>query len=438
LGCFERLEARRALSLDAHECRLADVDDSGTVDAADVAVVAANYGLAAPRYNQGDVDGDAAVGVGDLAAIQRKWGAACEPASVRFAAFGDYGDDSPTEAAVAALVKSWNVDLIVTLGDNNYGIGAAETIDANVGKYFQEFIGDYAGDYGPGTVENRFFPSIGNHDWWVAGPEGVAPYLDYFNLPGAGFESTSGNERYYEFVWGPVHFFALDSSLRETDGRTATSKQGDWLRRELAASTTPWQVVFFHESPYSSGSDSGSTLDMQWPFRQWGADLVLSAHDHNYERLLVGGLTYLVAGTGGAPLRDMNPLVPGSQVTYNEAHGALLIEADANSLRAEFRSIVDDDTLVDCVARGEGECPPPFNDSPPAARIAAAEVIVVLHSPSASRRPVKATAQRIGEPRSAMERDPPPQLASVAVGFRRLTAKDARAVRRAVNAELEL
>jgi hypothetical protein len=154
--------------------------------------------------------------------------------------------------------------------------------------------------------------------------------------------------------------------------------QAEWLRTKLAASTTPWQIVYFHESPYSSGSDSGSTRVMQWPFAAWGADLMLSAHDHNYERLFVGGLTYLVAGTGGAPLRAMNPLVPGSQVTYNEYHGALLIEGDIDSLRAEFRSIAHGETVVDCVVIGSpvGHQDCSVVDSPPAEVGAAANAHV--------------------------------------------------------------
>ncbi|MEX2186781.1 MAG: metallophosphoesterase [Pirellulales bacterium] len=353
---FEHLEPRIVLAGLPQECRLADVDDNGVVDRADVAVVVDRFGGAGGRYSQGDTDGNAIVNLRDLMVVQAHLGRNCDEPTIRFAAFGDYGQDGPDEAAAAELVKSWNVDFVVTLGDNNYGIGAAETIDANVGKHYREFIGNYAGAYGDGSPTNRFFPSLGNHDWWFADIESIAPYLDYFDLPGEGFSSSSGNERYYDFVWGHVHFFALDSNQRDPDGRTFDSVQGQWLREQLAASTAAWQVVYFHESPYSSGSDSGSTPAMQWPFDEWGADLVLSAHDHNYERLSIDGLTYLVAGTGGAALRVMSPLVPGSIVTYNEAHGALLITANGSSLRAEFHSVTNDDTLIDCIALGNTTC----------------------------------------------------------------------------------
>jgi hypothetical protein len=117
--------------------------------------------------------------------------------TVRFAVIGDYGLAGKPAADVAGLVKSWDPDLILTTGDNNYPIGSAETIDENVGQYYHEFIYPYKGSYGPGADINRFFPTLGNHDYGVPG---ARPYLEYFTLP--------GNGRYYDFVWGPVHFFA--------------------------------------------------------------------------------------------------------------------------------------------------------------------------------------------------------------------------------------
>jgi hypothetical protein len=219
--------------------------------------------------------------------------AASDRLATRFAAIGDYGIDNAGEAAVANLVKSWAPDFVITLGDNNYPYGSGQTIDANIGKYFHELIGGYAGRYGCGAAENRFFPTLGNHDVFSAAGQ---PYLDYFQLP--------GNERYYDFARGDVHLFALDSDDREPDGTTVSSPQAAWLKARLAASTTRWQVVYMHHPPYSSGRH-GSDVDMQWPFARWGADLVLTGHDHLYERIRVDGLNYVVNGLGGA---EMYPL----------------------------------------------------------------------------------------------------------------------------------
>jgi hypothetical protein len=252
---------------------------------------------------------------------------------VRFAAIGDYGLAGDPEADVAALVAGWTVDFVITLGDNNYPGGAADTIDENIGQYYQAYIYPYSGAYGPGADINRFFPSLGNHDWYSAGAQ---PYLDYFTLP--------GTERYYDFQWGPAHLFALDSDENELDGFREDSAQAEWLRGRLAASEAPWKIVYFHHAPYSSGPH-GPTSWMQWPFEAWGASAVLAGHDHTYERLEEGGLLYIVNGLGGGARYDFGAPVEGSQVRYNADWGALLVEATGQSLTFQF--ITRQDVVVD-------------------------------------------------------------------------------------------
>ena len=262
------------------------------------------------------------------------------PATLNFAVIGDYGTGSTGERQVADLVKSWNPEFVATLGDNNYPSGAASTIDQMVGKYYQEFIGNYSGKYGPGSADNRFFPALGNHDWRtrLGSPALPTPYLDYFSLP--------GNERYYTFSKGPVQFFVLDSGDGsgggndgfEPDGCSADSIQGNWLKQGLAASDKVWQVVLLHHPPFSSG-DHGSTPIMQWPFREWGVDLVMSGHDHHYERIDKEGLTFLVNGLGGASLTTPVSPVDGSQVRLSGQYGALRCSATEQMLKMEMVSV---------------------------------------------------------------------------------------------------
>ncbi|MGH2537584.1 MAG: metallophosphoesterase [Candidatus Promineifilaceae bacterium] len=252
--------------------------------------------------------------------------AAFRPAALRFAVIGDYGEAGPAEADVAALVDSWQPALVITTGDNNYPSGAASTIDVNIGHYYAEYIGAYQGDYGAGAAVNRFFPSPGNHDW---APGNLVPYLEYFSLP--------HNERYYDFVWGAVHFYALDSDPHEPDGTAADSDQAAWLQAQLAAAEEPWQVVYFHHPPYSSAAH-GSTVRMQWPFAEWGASAVLAGHDHVYERLSVAGFPYFVNGLGGRSLYDFGEPLPGSQVRYNDDYGAMLVEASETHMLFQFIS----------------------------------------------------------------------------------------------------
>lgn len=244
--------------------------------------------------------------------------------SVRFAVIGDFGASTEGEARVAALVHAEKPEFVITTGDNNYPNGAASTIDPNIGRFYHDFIHPYVGSFGPGSSENRFFPSLGNHDWRTAGAQ---PYLDYFALP--------GNERYYDFVRGDVHLFAIDSDPHEPDGIEASSKQAAWLERGLRASKAAWQIVYMHHPPYSSGSH-GSSVELRWPYAKWGADLVLAGHDHHYERLVEEGIVYVVNGLGGNVTYDIGPPIPGSLVRYRDRHGAQFIEASKSVLVSRF------------------------------------------------------------------------------------------------------
>jgi len=260
------------------------------------------------------------------------------PSSAHFAVIGDYGVDNTNEASVAALVKSWSPDFIITAGDNNYLYGESSTIDQNIGKYYHEYIYPYQGTYGAGSPDfNRFFPALGNHDW--DSPTGAQPYLDYFTLP------DPTNERYYDFGWGPVHFFAIDSDTREPDGTSSTSTQALWLQNRLAAATEPWKIVYMHHAPYSSSSSHGSTAYMQWDYQAWGASAVLAGHDHTYERIEIAGFPYFVNGIGGQEIYGFGEPVPGSQLRYNSQHGAMLVNATAAQLTFQFINI--DGTVID-------------------------------------------------------------------------------------------
>ncbi|MFZ0547565.1 MAG: metallophosphoesterase [Candidatus Promineifilaceae bacterium] len=250
---------------------------------------------------------------------------------VRFAVIGDYGLAGAEAQAVSELVKGWQPDFIITTGDNNYPNGSAETIDENIGQYYAEYIFPYTGTFDPGTAvpigQNRFFPTLGNHDWDAPG---IDPYLTYFTLP--------GNERYYDFTWGPVHLFALDTDSREPDGVSAGSVQAAWLEERLAASDLPWKIVYGHLSPYSSGIQSGIAW-MDWPFQAWGATVLLAAHDHLYERIVRDGFPILINGLGGGPRYEFEEIVPGSELRYRDKHGAVLITADWRQITFQFFAV---------------------------------------------------------------------------------------------------
>ncbi len=244
--------------------------------------------------------------------------------TIHFAVIGDYGEGNQAEEDVANLIKSWKPDFIITTGDNNYPVGAEDTLDDRVGQYYHEYIYNYHGRFGQGSETMRFFPTLGNHDWMS---DRAQPYFDYFTLP--------GNGRYYDFTWGPVHFFALDTDTNEPDHVGKSSIQAEWLRQGLAAANEPWKIVYSHFPTYSSGPH-GSTDYMNWPFQEWGASAVLAGHDHDYERLVVDGFPYFVDGLGGGPIYDFKDVLLGSECRYNEDYGAMLVEASSAQITFQF------------------------------------------------------------------------------------------------------
>jgi hypothetical protein len=288
--------------------------------------------------------------------------------SIRFAVIGDYGSDArglgADEGLVASMVKSWDPAFIISLGDNNYPRGSNKTIVQNISKYYCDYI------YNPGAVppcsgqattqkRNLFFPALGNHDWCV---QDAKPYTEYFTqLP--------GNRRYYDFVIGPVHFFALDSQSKkactcnnphcaEPDGADKNSKQAKWLKKKLKESRSAWKAVYFHHPPYACKQASEW---MRWPFQSWGANVVLSGHKHLYERGWLSSakdFPYFVNGVGGAKLsacsaKDIKQTQSTGfeEVVISGSYGAMRVEASPHSIKFKFHRATDGKVMDECQLR---------------------------------------------------------------------------------------
>ena len=253
----------------------------------------------------------------------------------------DFGDVSGSPAEVAAIINADdNADIVLALGDNSYS-----------GNYTND-VGAFYGT--PWLSRGKLWPLPGNHDWqWGAG---LSTYLAYFSfLNGA---------RYYSKQFGIVEVFMLDDGfdtamdVQEPDGNTAGtiaadgtlsggSAQWRWFVRSVRASTAVWKVVCIHHPPWASGNGhvglpgvapNGSTTVLQWQFKALGIDLVVSGHEHSYERLIVDDLTYIVNGLGGHPVTGFGTPIAGSQVRYNSAFGALRLRFTPDMLVGEFKT----------------------------------------------------------------------------------------------------
>jgi len=289
---------------------------------------------------------------------------------VRFAAIGDYGgfleNGGAGELAVANMVKSWDTDtsfFIITLGDNNYfpTVEGYATIDYNIGQFYHQYIYPYnpsgfSPGYGPNPqTVNRFFPALGNHDHYGNAFYAHYNYFVFNNVNIGNSGAYPGGRRYFDFQKGNTHFFCLNTGTdpqnhtgfdfwSEPDGIDSNSIQGQWLKSRMLQSTAKWKIVYLHHPPYYSihGFPSDGYAVLRYPFKRWGADVVLSGHLHTYEKLYVNGLTYIINGLGGDSFGNdslYTPPYPGSLVRYSANYGAMKCETYNDSMVFRFINI---------------------------------------------------------------------------------------------------
>jgi hypothetical protein len=147
------------------------------------------------------------------------------------------------------------------------------------------------------------------------------------------FEAGGGQVKdYYSFDWGPVHMTTINTNKDYRPG----SEQHQFLERDLTSTHRPFKVFFGHHPTYSSGFH-GSTLAMQrflQPlFDKNGVKLVFAGHEHDYERTIVNGITYVVSGGGGAPLYGQENLGKNpDSLVFKKAHNFVKVDVTRNAM----------------------------------------------------------------------------------------------------------
>jgi len=204
-----------------------------------------------------------------------------KPDSLKFAVIGDTGTGDQHQYAVAeklvAFRNQFKYEFLVMMGDNTYGGESAKDFERRFEVPYKPLL----------DAGLKFYAALGNHD---------TPNQRNYKL------FNMGGQQYYTFrpKLG-VRFFALDSNYMSPEQLT-------WLQKELAASGSDWKIAFFHHPLYSSGGRHGSDTalrDQLEPlFLKYSVDVVLSGHDHFYERIKPQkGIYYFVVG-GSAKLRQ--------------------------------------------------------------------------------------------------------------------------------------
>jgi hypothetical protein len=235
------------------------------------------------------------------------------------AAVGDGAGGLQPAMDVANLIDSWDPNLLLYLGDVY-----------NAGKYteFYNYYEPTLGRFKPITN-----PVPGNHE---GGGDQFRGYFDYWD----------SDQHYYAVTAGGWRLIALNSDERfgQYDPGSA---QYEWLKQELAANSNPCTLVFFHHPRFSGGGQGDTAaMDPIWQLLvEEGVDIVLTGHDHNYQRWTPldwngvahpDGVTQFVVGTGGhTPFQSVgnDPRISGKA---SQTSGALRLELGSESAGFQF------------------------------------------------------------------------------------------------------
>jgi hypothetical protein len=203
---------------------------------------------------------------------------------------------------------------VVTLGDTVYPSGSA-----------QQFRSCYDPTWG--RQRSRTRPAPGNHDYLTAG---AAAYFDYF-----GARAGDPTRGYYAYDLGTWRIYALNSNCWQIGGCGSASPEARWLRGDLATHPRACVLAYWHHPLFSSGphGDDGFVRPLYWALYDAGAEIVLSGHDHLYERFApqapsgtlddARGIVEFVVGTGGASHYGVVSVQPNSVVRNSTAFGVL-------------------------------------------------------------------------------------------------------------------
>lgn len=250
---------------------------------------------------------------------------------------GDIADCGPGATATALLLDQID-GVVFTAGDDAYPSGSA---------------GDFRRCYEPtwGRHKARTRPAPGNHEYETAG---AFPYFDYFGAnagtPGLG---------YYSFDVGEWLVLSLNSNV----DAGPNSPEMAWLRQTLEERLAHCIAAIWHH-PLASSGPNGNSPRMRgvWALLQeFGAEFVISGHDHLYERFApLGpqgepsslGIRSFIVGTGGAPLYQPQTLHRGSEVRAS-VWGVLKLTLRPSSYEWTFVSVPGTGALVD---QGSAPC----------------------------------------------------------------------------------
>jgi len=261
---------------------------------------------------------------------------------LRVGVIGDSGFGEQVTFDLAQDMAASDLDFTVHTGDVVYQM-------YNEGDPFESYAFKWYQPLEAILERMPVYPVIGNHDveesaiW-----EDVPFYYRVFPpFPDPAFEPSAydGRNMWYAVAYGDVQFLLLDTQVFFSEGGRA--EQEAWIAERLADLRFRITIPVMHVPPYSYGRHAGTGLTVRgWTTLYEGANvpLVLSGHDHNYERVTINGITYIISGGGSASLYPQTEDMPEGGVFIQQSHWVLLeIYEDRIEVQARGR----DGTVLD-------------------------------------------------------------------------------------------
>lgn len=206
--------------------------------------------------------------------------------SFRFGVLGDNRTHPHVFAEVAKSLAHQHCDFVVHSGDL-----------MGDGRNLHEWYNEWFTPATPLLRQSPVFIAWGNHEF----PRSEDSYLHRFYPT----RSPRLNRGFFSFRYGPVSFFIINPYEPYHPG----SPQYQWLTEELAATDAPFTIASLHVSPLtgSNHARSGDVRELRRHllplFIRHNLSMLLTGHDHLYERNHLHGMTHLITGGAGAPLR---------------------------------------------------------------------------------------------------------------------------------------
>lgn len=252
-----------------------------------------------------------------------------------FIAFGDSGSGRRTQFRLAERMARYPADLLIHVGDIVYPDGDPDDYPEKFFKPYRALLGSIP-----------FLPVPGNHD--VQKDRG-AFFLQLYSLPTNGPPRVEP-ERCYWVDYGDARFVAIDSTL---DADVLQHDVAPWLLSSLQSATQAWKIVFFHHAPWSGGRrmpDTRIQSTLIPSIDAGGAHLVLTGHNHLYERShpMGNGAIYITTGAGGKSLHPQLAADELHRAVYNDSRYSFSW-ITVSSTRLDIHQICEDDQLLDQV-----------------------------------------------------------------------------------------